>query len=529
MKRCTILVIFFMLLFIPFCGLIQGQEKLNVNLHDDSLTKSYEPNWESLDSRGTPSWYRDAKFGIFIHWGLYSVPGFTIKGTYAEWYGDFISETSWDPNNEERNRSVRAFHNRTYGEDFEYSQFRDMFKCELFDPDEWADIFKRSGAKYVVMVSKHHDGYCLWPNKEASNSFGMPWNSVESGPNRDLVGDLTKGVRAQGLKMGFYYSIWDWFNPYWPREQQNVLREEISQSDYSDEEIEASKAGLSKYIREVMYPQFKQLVTDYQPALIFSDGDWWMNDDLWETKPLLAWLFNTAPIKDEVVINDRWGQVRGEHGGYFTTEYGSGFSGISNPWEENRGIGMSFGINRIENIDDYRTEKELIFLFVDLVSRGGNLLLNVGPNADGTIPVIMQERLIQIGNWLKHNGEAIYGTRAYKKSAQWTKGPRPEFTDGLPLYEMTINPKPGNAHIEMWFTYKNNALYALTPGWPKNRKLTIKDLDLEDDVKVSMLSVDKALNYKVKRNKVIVDLSNITINDLNSNHVYTFKIEGVKP
>ena len=187
--------------------------------------KNYEPTWESLDKRATPEWFSNAKFGIFIHWGLYSVPGYTNKGTYAEWYWNALNE---DPNTDnlkrrERHHAITEFHNKNYGVDYDYAEFRDGFKAELFNPKEWADIFKRSGAKYVVLTSKHHDGYCLWPNKEASESYNMPWNSVDSGPKRDLVGDLTTAVRDEGIKMGMYYSIWDWYNPYWTKQQQQIM------------------------------------------------------------------------------------------------------------------------------------------------------------------------------------------------------------------------------------------------------------------------------------------------------------------
>lgn len=507
------------------------------------LQSTYEPTWESLDSRECPQWFPDAKFGIFIHWGLYSVPGYTKKGTYAEWYWHALNgDTSlMSKKNILRHQAISEFHNSNYGKDFKYKDFREDFTCELFNPEEWADLFKRSGAKYVVLTSKHHDGYCLWPNKEASRSFGMKWNSVESGPERDLVGELTEAVRKTDLKMGLYYSIWDWFNPYWTEPQQVALKtgnmidnNSASKKIKADPEfLEEASKGLNKYVNEVMYPQFKELVLNYQPSLIFSDGDWWMDDEKWQTKPLLAWLYNKAPNKDEVVINDRWGKVRGKHGGYFTTEYGSGFEGIEKPWEENRGIGMSFGVNRIENIDDYRTEKELLYMFADLVSRGGNLLLNIGPNPDGTIPVIMQERLVQIGEWLSVNGEAIYGTRTWKKTAQWSKGKRPSFTkkdyhSGFPIYEMTIAPKPGNAVKEMWFTSKNDTLFALTPGWPKNNKLVISDIEVSKETKVSLLGLERELPYTKKGTFIEVDLSGIGINDLPCNYVYTFKITDLK-
>ena len=246
--------------------------------------------------------------------------------------------------------------NKNYGKDYDYAEFRDGFKAELFDPKEWASIFKRSGAKYVVLTSKHHDGYCLWPNKEASESYNMPWNSTVSGPKRDLVGDLTTAVKDEGIKMGLYYSIWDWYNPYWTKQQQQIMSSgSLSvdtadngnrKSKFSNEEVTAAKAGLDKYVHEVMYPQLKQLMKDYEPALLFSDGDWWMDYKKWQTLPLLAWVLNNVPNENELVLNDRWGKVRGKHGSYYTTEYGSGFSDGSKPWEENRGIGMYFGINR---------------------------------------------------------------------------------------------------------------------------------------------------------------------------------------
>lgn len=484
--------------------------------------KQYEPTWESLDSRPCPTWYQDARFGIFIHWGLYSVPSYTSKGKYAEWYWHQLKSG---------NSQVNKFHKQRYGPDFEYPDFRKDFKCELFDPNQWADVFKRSGAKYVVLTSKHHDGYCLWPNKEASMSFDRKWNSVESGPHRDLAGDLSKAVRNAGLKMGFYYSLWDWFNPYWtPRQQSKGSRKSMERDPNF---VKESQAALNKYIHKVMYPQFKELVTKYQPALIFSDGDWWMDDEKWQTKPLLAWLFNNAANMDELVINDRWGRVRGKHGGYYSTEYEPGFEGGAKPWEECRGMGMSFGLNRVETIDDYRTTKELVFMLVDIVSRGGNLLLNIGPAADGTIPVIMQDRLLKIGDWLKVNGEAIYQSRSWIKDAQWSEGKKPIFTKhdfhyGFPFYDMTITPKPGNAVKMFYFTKKGNHLYALSPKWPKGDTIFINELSIGKNASASLLGCDKTLPLKSKNGGVEIDISSIGINDISCTYLYTFKITGIK-
>lgn len=507
--------------------------------------QSYKPTWESLDQRETPQWFSNAKFGIFIHWGLYSVPGYTNKGTYAEWYWNALNEDPNTPKKQRRERhfAITKFHNENYGKDYPYSNFRDDFKAELFNPNEWANIFKRSGAKYVVLTSKHHDGYCLFPSKEASESFGMPWNSVDSGPKRDLVGDLSSAVKSEGLKMGLYYSIWDWYNPYWTKKQQTALSKgsmavnfkdgSTKKHKFSTKEIEVAQKGLDKYIDKVMLPQLKQLVTDYQPSLLFSDGDWWMDYKKWKTLPFLSWAANNAENKEELVFNDRWGKVRGKHGSYFTTEYGSGFADGSKPWEENRGIGMSFGINRIENIDDYRTGKELIFMLTDIVSRGGNLLLNIGPNPDGTIPVIMQQRLLEIGNWLAVNGEGIYNTKQWIKDTQWSSGNIPKFTKsdfhaGFPIYEMTINPKKGNAVKEFWFSQKENNLYAFAPEWPKSSYIIIKDVKPTKQTEIKLMGCEKNLPYKKIKDGIKIDISSITIHDLPSPYVFGFKISNIK-
>ena len=281
-----------------------------------------------------------------------------------------------------------------------------------------------------------------------------------------------------------------------------------------------------------MYPQFKEIVMDYQPALIFSDGDWWMDDELWETKPLLAWLFNNAPNKDEVVINDRWGKVRGKYGGYFTTEYGSGFDNIDKPWEENRGIGHSFGYNRIEDLNDYKSSQELVYVLIDIVSRGGNLLLNIGPRANGLIPVIMQQRLSDIGDWLEVNGEAIYDTKAFERTCQWSKGKRPEearaeYKVEYNVMALTVEPEEGMAHKEIFFTKKGNDLYCICPVYPKD-KLVVKDVELKSGAIVEMLGYDQPLAWKKQGKNIVIDVPALTPSESPCSFAWTFKLSGVK-
>src|SRR3954465_4210431 len=150
----------------------------------------YQPRWESLDRRPTPQWFLDDKFGIFIHWGVYSVPSWGAPRSYSEWYWKYMSDRKDD-------NVWWQFHKRNYGPTFEYQDFAPRFRAELFDPDQWAQVFHRSGARYVVLTSKHHDGFALWPSAEASKTWGRPWNSVDTGPRRDLLGELAAAVRKR--------------------------------------------------------------------------------------------------------------------------------------------------------------------------------------------------------------------------------------------------------------------------------------------------------------------------------------------
>ena len=214
--------------------------------------QTYQPNWESLDRRSTPAWFADAKFGIFIHWGVYSVPSYAPvlpgKLAYAEWYWHAITEGR-KPGADPVDAGSWDYHKRMFGAEYDYRNFAPRFRAELFDPDHWADVFTRSGAKYVVLTSKHHEGFALWPSREASKTWGRPWNAVEIGPRRDLLGDLTTAVRAKGLRMGIYYSLYEWYNPLYVSDK-------------------------ARYVAEHMMPQFKDVVTRYKPSIIFSDGEW---------------------------------------------------------------------------------------------------------------------------------------------------------------------------------------------------------------------------------------------------------------
>lgn len=342
------------------------------------LAQEVEPTWESIKQRGYPQWFSDAKLGIFIHWGVYSVPSYSSPEGYGEWYyrGLMTGDTA-----------RVNFQKRVYGEDFTYRDFDSMFKAELFSAEQWADLFEKSGARYVLLVTKHHDGYCLWDSK-----YSPDWNSVVGGPKRNIVKELTDAVRAKDMKMGFYYSLPEWTNPL-----------HIWMQDDDD--------SISDYVDNHMIPQFKELVSTYKPSIVFADGEWNNSSEQWHAAELISWYYNI--VGDEAIVNDRWGA--GSDYGFRTPEYSSGIQKTDRPWAECRGLGRSFGLNRNEPLHNYLTSDELIRHFVKLVSAGGGMTLNVGPAADGMIPLIQQERLLALGKWLEINGEAVYGTKPYTK------------------------------------------------------------------------------------------------------------------
>lgn len=435
--------------------------------------KTYTPDWASLDSRPVPQWFKDAKFGIFIHWGVYSVPAWAPVGKeyatyskYSEWYWNrLVTDSS------KVGKAFRAYHTKTYGPNVMYQDFAPMFKAELFNPGQWADVFKNAGAQYVVLTSKHHDGFALWPSAQSWN-----WNSYDVGPHRDLAGDLSDAVKARGLHMGFYYSLYEWFHPLY-------------------------KSDVNKYVSEHMLPQLKDLVTRYKPDIIWPDGEWEHPSDTWKSQSFLAWLYNESPVKNTVVVNDRWGkETRSKHGGYYTTEYDivhnedATNKKFEHAWEECRGIGGSFGYNRNESLGDYNSSDALIHMLIQKVARGGNLLLDIGPAADGTIPVIMQQRLADIGAWLKINGDAIFATSA-----------------GAPT------PVDGN----VFYTQKGKDLYVFLTA---NKPVTI-DL-AHAPAKATVLGSGQVVKPNFKNGKLSIDGLTLYPNLPSGGYAWVVKLEG---
>ena len=391
--------------------------------------KTYEANWESLNTRPCPGWWKEAKFGVFIHWGLYSVPAYAQPDNkltylcYAEHYGN---PQRWYPEGD-----IPAYHAKHHAGK-SYSDFAADFTAEHFDPAKWAALLKKSGARYAVLTSKHHEGFALWPSR-----YTPYYNSMCLGAKRDLCGELSKAVKEAGLHMGFYFSLLEWNHPLY------------------------NKENIDRFVAEVNLPQLKELVTLYRPEIVWTDGEWDFPWETWRGPEFLAWLYNESPVKDTVVANDRWGkQFRGKCGDHYTTEYDDGNpeKQFTHPWEECRGIGKSFGYNRLENVEHYLSNEGCVEALCEKVSRGGNLLLNIGPDATGLIPVVMQERLLAIGRWLETNGEAIYGTTA------WEKRPATMRKDRL------------------YYTAKGSSVYAIVFG--ARERVTVPGVGAVKDVRI---------------------------------------------
>jgi len=440
----------------------------------------YEPTLESLNKHPLPAWYADAKLGIFVHWGLYSVPGWAplvhpnhdftsddyIKNNpYAEWYLNTM-RIDGSP--------TQAYHREHYGADYDYYNFAPIFDREVqkWNPDTWAKVFHDAGAKYVVLTTKHHDGFTLWPSTIPNPT--LPADRQHA--TRDLVGDLSRAVRKEGMRMGLYYSGgYDWtFVP-------GPIR---IASDHQTVKPQTPEYG--KYVDA----QMRELISRYKPAVLWNDIDYPKSG---QPLAIMAEYYNAVP---EGVIDDRFGV---KHSDFKSPEYQTLDKISPTKWEECRGLGRSFGYNRAEGEAETIAPDELIYLLVDIVSKNGNLLLDVGPEADGTIPAVQMSRLKALGSWLKINGDAIYSSQPWKRADG-------ETGDGT----------------KVRFTQRDSSVYAILLGKPKANTVTIKSLSPKPGTKIMLMGAEGALNWAQQGDDIKVSLPS----NLPGEYAYVLKIAG---
>ena len=369
-------------------------------------------SWASLVTHPLPSWFQDAKVGLSAHWGPYCVPGWTPRKdtpygvAYAEWYWKWMQS----------NEAVKEYHAKTYG-GVPYDAFIngtpnlsegtvEGFFAENFDADAWMDLFARAGVRYFFITVKHHDGFCLYDSDFTHR------DAVEMGPKRDLYGEIVTAARKRGIRVGLYYSFYEWFNPAYAASPD--LPEYAGFQPLSDRDLDGND---SEYVDDFMVPQIKELIDRYHPDSLCFDGEWEHGYPYWRGRQIMAYYYNQAAERgQEVVINDRFGKnkegtsdTRGVYGDFYHVEYKADID-RTKPWAMWRGFGNSYGYNRNEHPENILSPVETIRTVVDVVSDNGNIEFNLGPKADGTLAAFEVERLEAMGQWLKVNGEAIYGT-----------------------------------------------------------------------------------------------------------------------
>ena len=427
-----------------------GDDSQNLCSGEPPAFEAVEPPYtrETLATRGVPPWYEDAKLGILIHWGLYSVPAWAdTKYDPEKIFSDLpfllaniedilahMPYVAWYQNTLAIEGSpTQAYHAEHFGADFPYENFRPLFEEEAakWDPIQWADLFRDAGARYVVLVTKHHDGYALWPSA-VENANRADWHS-----SRDLVGDLAAAVRSRCMRMGLYYSGGiDWtFRPPPIATAADFLNSTPPGDDY------AAYADA----------QWRELIELYKPAVLWNDIRY---PDAADGEQLFADYYNTV---SDGVVNDRWASPRTGallHHDFITPEYSTLDEILPDKWETVRGIGRTFAYNRNQKDEDYASPEAFVHLLVDVVSKNGNLLLGVGPMADGTVPPPQVEILRGLGAWLEKNGEAIYGTRPWERFGTLTG-------DGTEV-RFTRNPETG-------------VVYATILGRTRGASLRIED------------------------------------------------------
>ena len=424
----------------------------------------YEATIESLNKHPLPDWYDDAKLGIFIHWGLYSVPGWAplvhpehdfssedyIKNNpYAEWYYNTMRIPG---------SPTHKYHAEHYGAGYDYYNFATVFNKEIknWHPEEWAKLFRDMGAKYVVLTTKHHDGFTLWPS--AVPNPHLPADRRHA--SRDLVGELTEAVRREGLRMGLYYSGgYDWTFVPGPI---------ITDTDHKTVQPQTEEYG--KYADAHM----RELIHRYRPALLWNDINYPRSGHPLE---IMAEYYSAVP---DGVINNRFGV---EHSDFTTPEYQTVAKISSLKWEECRGLGRSFGYNRAEGEAETIAPADLIALLADIVSKNGNLLLDIGPEADGTIPAIQLDRLHALGDWLRVNGEAIYGSRPWERAEAKT-------SDGL----------------QVRFTRKGASIYAIVLGTPGSNQISIPSFSPGRESRIVLLGHPGLLQWSRREDNIVVTL-----------------------
>lgn len=416
----------------------------------------YKDTWQSLQQYRVPEWYENAKFGIFIHWGVYSVPAFG-----SEWYS--------------RNMYIQGsreyeHHIKTYGEhkDFGYKDFIPMFKAERFNADEWAELFKQAGAQYVMPVAEHHDGFQMYDSELSE------WNAKNMGPKRDVLGEIFNACGTRGIESGASnHRVEHWFFMGHGQEFESDIKEPMKRGDFywpampeqNHHDLFSKPTPTDEYLEDWLC-RCCEIVDKYRPKMIYFD--WWIQHS--SVKPYLrkfaAYYYNRAEEWGEgVVINYKHDAFAF---GTAVVDIERGQFADSKPyiWQTDTAVAKNSWCYTEGN--SYKTSTQIVCDLVDIVSKNGRLLLNIGPKADGTIPDEDKSILLEIGNWLKVNGEAIYGAKPWRTASEGpTKIVEGQFADAE-AKQFTSE--------DIRFTVNNGCIYAICLNMKGKNSVRIRSL-----------------------------------------------------
>ncbi len=416
----------------------------------------FRPDWPSLERYTIPDWYQDAKFGIFLHWGVYAVPAFG-----NEWY----PRNMYGQGRPEYQHQIENHGPETA---FGYKDYIPLFQAQHFDPNAWARLFEQSGAKYVIPVAEHHDGFAMY------DSDLSVWTAARMGPKRDTVGELAAAVRAQGLHFGVStHRIEHYFFMNGGREHPSDVQDARYAAFYGPAHAGVTDRNGQKWAAhpdgaflDDWLARTAEIVNKYRPDVVYFD--WWINTK--EVAPYLqrfaSFYYNEAAARHATAVIDYKNTAFPEGAAVLDIERGQLEAPRKLFWQTDTSISVkSWGY--VEN-DTFRSPESLIGELVDVVSKNGALLLNIGPKPDGTIPDQAAQILAKIGTWLAVNGEAIYGTRPWS-----TFGEGPTRVEGGAFHDAATAPYSSQ---DIRFTTKGKTLYAIALGWPADGKLTVKSL-----------------------------------------------------
>lgn len=461
MKR-SISNLVFMLFFLTLLCIQNGYSQNQPPKFPDESSEPYIEEWASLGKHNAaPTWFKDAKLGIYFHWGLYSVPAF---------------DNEWYPRNMHfKDHKVYKHHVENYGEpsDFGYHDFAPLFKAESFDPEQWADLFVKTGAKFAGPVAEHHDGYAMWASKIT------PWNVMDTGPKRDLTGDLEVAIKSKGMKFitSFHHSKnlqrSKELNKENPRSHFPYFADMPPSSD--DEKLQLMYGNMDEdtWYEQVWFGKLKEVIDNYHPDIIWFD---YVLGDIPEKyrKKFAAYYLNSAKKSQQEVV-----LVRKQHDLPLSMSIEDLENSRKNvigtkPWMTDATI--SDGSWCYTNDLGVKSSSDVLHMLIDIVSKNGILLLNISPKADGTIPENQVKELLDMGNWLDKYGEAIYGTEAWYTFGEGpTKEPKGHFKNHQKFHKLKYTSD------DVRYTTKDYNIYAIVMGEVgSNQEILLKSFAKEN-------------------------------------------------